>query len=123
MSCESIFCCAPPRVSFSLIRESICASAWGLMLICCPAAPAPGIPFDNSHLPEPARLNPATEKIISVEVSNQRLLRRRSNCFCAVELAYQDLTFLFTLNLMVGCSFGADTKILSLITERCFIGG
>jgi hypothetical protein len=93
------------------------------MLICCPAAPAPGIPFDNSHLPGPAKLNPATEKIISVEVNNQRLILRRFNCFCVVELAYLDLTFLFTLNLIVGCSFGVDTKMLSLITERGFIGG
>src|SRR5215475_1087555 len=120
MSCESIFCCAPPRVSFSLIRASICASAWGLMLVCCPAAPAPGIPFDNSHLPGPARLNPAMEKIISVEVNNQRLLRRRFNSFCEVELAYHDLTFLFTLNLIVGRSFGVETKTLSPVTGAAY---
>jgi hypothetical protein len=32
-----------------------------------------------------------------------------------------DLAFLFNLNLIVGCSFGVDAKILSVITERGFI--
>src|SRR5262245_13335762 len=118
MSCESIFSCAPVRESFSLRRASICASASGLMAPCCAVAPAPGTPFENSH---PARLNPPTEKIISVEVNNQRITRRRFNCFCVVKVARLDLAFLSILNIVVGYSFVADAKILSLITERGFI--
>jgi hypothetical protein len=83
------------------------------MSFCRAVAPAPGTPFDNSH---PARLNPPTEKIISVEVNNHRIFRRRFNCFCAVKVAGLDLTIPFTLNLIVGYSFVADAKILSLIT-------
>jgi len=81
-------------------------------------APAPGTPFENSH---PARLNPPTEKIISVEVNNQRIIRRRFNCFCVVKAACLDLAFPFILNIIVGYSFVADAKILSLITERGFV--
>jgi hypothetical protein len=88
------------------------------MSTCRDVAPAPGTPFENSH---PARLNPPTEKIISVEVNNQRIIRRRYNCFCAVKAACLDLAFLFILNISVGYSFVADAKILSLITERGFI--
>jgi hypothetical protein len=90
------------------------------MSLCCAVAPAPGTPFENSH---PARLNPAPEKMISVEVSNHRIIRRRFNCFCVVKVAGLDLAFLFISNLIVGYSFVADAKILSLITERGFIDG
>src|SRR5215475_4766194 len=106
MSCESIFSCVPARDPFSLRRASICAIAWGLISSCIPAAPAPEILFDNSH---PARLNPATEKIISVEVNKRRIIRRRFKCFCVVEGAGLDTKFLFTLNLIVGRSFGVET--------------
>jgi len=85
---------------------------------CFAVAPAPGTPFENSH---PARLNPPTEKIISVEVNNHLIIRRRFNCFCVVKVAGLDLAFLSSLNIMVGYSFVADAKILSLITERGFI--
>src|SRR5262245_8208539 len=118
MSCESIFCCAPVRESFSLMRASICAIAPGLMSLCRAVAPAPGTPFENSH---PARLNPPTEKIISVEVNNQRIIRRRFNCFCVVKVAGLDLAFPFILNSIVGYSFVADAKILSHTMERGFI--
>jgi len=88
------------------------------MSLFCAVAPAPGTPSENSH---PARLNPPTEKIISVEVNNQRFIRRRFNCFCVVKVAGLDLAFLFILNLIVGRYFVADAKILSPIMERGFI--
>jgi hypothetical protein len=88
------------------------------MSSCLAVAPAPETPFENSH---PARLKPPTEKIISVEVKNHRIIRRRFNCFCVVKAARLDLAFLFILNIIVGYSFVADAKILSLITERGFI--
>jgi hypothetical protein len=88
------------------------------MAPCFAVAPAPGTPFENSH---PTRLNPPTEKIISVDVNNHCIIRRRLNCFCAVKAARLDLAFLFILNIIVGYSFVADAKILSLITERGFI--
>jgi hypothetical protein len=100
------------------MRASICFSASELMSSCCALAPAPGTPFENSH---PARLNPAQEKIISVDVNNHCFIRRRFICFCVVKVAGLDLEFLFNLNLIVGCSFGVDAKILSLIRERGFI--
>src|SRR5215813_10652172 len=103
MSCESIFRCVPARDRFSLRSASICAIAWGFISFCLPAAPAPEILFDNSH---PARLNPATEKIITVEVNKRSIIRRRFKCFCVVEGASLDTEFLFTLNLIVGRSFG-----------------
>jgi hypothetical protein len=88
------------------------------MSFCFAVAPAPGTPFENSH---PARLDTPTEKIISVEVNNHFIIRPRFNCFCAVKAARLDLAFLFILNIIVGYSFVADAKILSLITERGFI--
>jgi hypothetical protein len=88
------------------------------MSLCCAAAPAPGTPFENSH---PARLNPPTEKIISVEVNNHRIIRRRFNCFCVVKLAGLDLAFPFILNIVVGYSFVADAKIQSHTMERGLI--
>jgi hypothetical protein len=88
------------------------------MSFCFPVAPAPGTPSENSH---PARLKPPTEKIISVEVSNHRIIRRRFNCCCLVKAAGLDLAFLFILNIIVGYSFVADAKILSLRMERGFI--
>src|SRR5215471_1380359 len=106
MSCESIFRCVPARDCFSLRRASICAHAWGLISSCIPAAPAPETLFDNSH---PARLNPAAEKIISVEVNKRRIIRRRFKCFCVVEVVGLDTEFLFTLNLIVGRSFGVES--------------
>jgi hypothetical protein len=90
------------------------------MSLSCAVAPAPGTPAENSH---PARLTPATEKIISVEVNNQRFIRRRFNCFCVVKVAGLDLACLFNLNLIVGRSFGVDVKIQSLKTVRGFIDG
>jgi hypothetical protein len=90
------------------------------MSFSCAVAPAPGTPFENSHT---ARLNPATEKIISVEVNNHRVIRRRFNCFCVGIVVGLDLAFLFNLNLILGCSFRVDAKIQSLITERGFIDG
>jgi hypothetical protein len=88
------------------------------MSLCFAVAPAPGTPFENSH---PARLNPPTEKIISVEVNNHRIIRRRFNCFCVVKAAGLDLALPFILNIIVGYSFVADAKILSHIMERGFI--
>jgi len=88
------------------------------MSFCFAVATAPGTPFENSH---PARLNPPTEKIISVEVNNHRIIRRRFSCICVAKVAGLDLAFLFILNIILGYSFVADAKILSLIMERGFI--
>jgi hypothetical protein len=64
-----------------------------------------------------------TDKTICVVVNNQRFIRWRLNCFCVVKVAGLDLAFLLILNLIVGCSFGVDTKIQSLVTERGIIDG
>jgi len=88
------------------------------MAPCCAVAPTPGTPVENSHH---ARLNPPTEKLISAEVNNHRIIRLRFNCFCVVKAARLDPAFLSILNIIVGYSFVADAKILSLRTERGFI--